>query len=213
MKLNALLLTVSLGLAATPGAWAYPDSTLYDNLGNTTLTEAMYETDTWGASQFTTDGHNYILNTVALLLYRTGDTTAQLDIYSNSGDVPGTSLGTLTPPESIPLNTAEKVTFTASGISLSANSTYWVVLHAPTGQLWWSYTDDSTGTGSGFSTINTSSVNAGTKWATPIDYYPNQMQVNATLAAVPEPSQWAMMGVTALGVTGYALRRRLVKTN
>lgn len=39
------------------------------------------------------------------------------------------------------------------------------------------------------------------------------MQVNADIAAVPEPSQWAMIGVTALGVTGYALRRRLAKTN
>lgn len=213
MKLNALLLAASLGLAATPGAWAYPNPALYDNLGNTTLTEAMYETDTWGASQFTTDGNSYILKTVDLLLYRTGDTTAQLDIYSNYGNVPGTALGTLASPVSIPLNTAEKVTFTASGISLSANSTYWVVLHAPTGQLWWSYTDDSTGTGPGFSTINTFSGNGGSSWATPIDYYPNQMQVNADIAAVPEPSQWAMIGVTALGVTGYALRRRLAKTN
>ena len=166
----------------------------------------------WAASRFTTDTHDYILNTVVLLMYRSGPSTAQLDIFSDSNDLPGTSIGTLASPESIPLATSE-VTFSASGISLSANSTYWVVLRAPTGQLWWSYTDDSTGTGSGFSTINTSSVNAGTKWATPIDYYPNQMQVNATLAAVPEPSQWAMMGVTALGVTGYALRRRLAKTN
>lgn len=79
MKLNALLLAASLGLAATPGAWAYPNPALYDNLGNTTLTEAMYETDTWGASQFTTDGNSYILKTVDLLLYRTGDTTAQLE--------------------------------------------------------------------------------------------------------------------------------------
>ena len=166
----------------------------------------------WAASRFTTDTHDYILNTVVLLMYRSGPSTAQLDIFSDSNDLPGTSIGTLASPESIPLATSE-VTFSASGISLSANSTYWVVLLAPTGQLWWSYTENASGYGLGFSPIYTASDYAGSSWDPVDSTYPNKLQINATLAAVPEPSQWAMMGVTALGVTGYALRRRLAKTN
>ena len=215
MKLNALLLTVSLGLAATPGAWALPP--LYDNLDNTPfISPAMYNTATWGASKFNTGANAYILNTVVLLLAQSGSCTAQLDIYSDSSGLPGTSVGTLTSPEIIPLDTPAPLTFTASGISLSANSSYWVVLRAPTGQegqLWWSYTENTFGIGPGFSPIYTASDNAGSNWDAVDSTYPNQLRINATLAAVPEPSQWAMMGVTALGVTGYALRRRLAKTN
>jgi hypothetical protein len=39
------------------------------------------------------------------------------------------------------------------------------------------------------------------------------MQVNVDLAPVPEPGQWAMMAVTALGIAGYAARRIRAKTN
>ena len=220
MKLNALLLTVSLGLAATPGAWAYPDSTLYNNLGNVQFSGMEAAGNTWQASKFTTDGNNYLLESVVLLMAQSGESTARLDIYSNYGDVPetsvpGTSLGTLTHSGSFSdWDTFTEATFTPTGIiSLSANSSYWVVLQGVTGSLWWSYTEDGTGIGPGFSKLYTISENAGNNWDLPADTMPNQMQVNATLAAVPEPSQWAMMGVTALGVTGYALRRRLAKTN
>ena len=173
-------------VAATPGTH------LYDNLGKTPFTEAMYESNTWAASQFTTDAHDYLLKTVVLLMYRSGPSTAQLDIYSDAGGGPGTSLGTLTSPEDIPLNTAAEVTFITAGISLPASSTYWVVLRAPTGQLWWSYTEDTNGTGVGFSTTNTYSEDAGASWSSPVDYWPNQLQINADLVPVPEPSALAL---------------------
>ena len=44
-------------------------------------------------------------------------------------------------------------------------------------------------------------------WTTPSLNDPLRMQVNVDVAAVPEPSQWAMMGVTALVAGGYGLRQ------
>jgi hypothetical protein len=202
----------SLGLAvlAVVSLVAPAHATLvYDNLGNDPFFEALYENDSWGASKFTTDGYDYILNTVVLRMYRSGVSTAQLDIYSDVAGLPGASLGTLNSPGTIPLGTPDDLTFTASGIFLLANSSYWAVLRAPTGQLWWSYTEDPSGVGPGFSPMYTLSEDAGATWGEVVSFYPNQLQINADFAAIPEPASTLALGGLLASALGLRTRRRV----
>jgi hypothetical protein len=205
MKTNTLLLTASLGLAATPGAWA--QGVLSDNLANASGGRSMVLDTSWAAAKFTTDGQAYNFRSVVLLMsgIQNVGSSAQVDIYSDSGaNKPGAAVGTLISPGSYTPGLTP-TTFTSPGVPLAASSSYWVVLKAPTGGLGWSYTTDPSGTGAGFALDWSQSLDAGSTWST-TSFPPYQMQVNAD--AVPEPSQWAIM---VLGLAGYAARRRQAK--
>ena len=208
MKINTFILTASLGLAATPGAWA--QVILSDNLANTSAGRSMNTGSGWSAAKFTTDAQPYKLTSAVLLMSGFASPVAQADVYSDSGaNKPGVSLGALVSPGSFSPGLEQK-TFTSSGIALAANSSYWVVLQATSGALGWSYTQNPSGTGAGFVTYESDTTDAGANWYTAI-FPPYQMRVNAS--AVPEPGQWAMMAVTALGLAGYAARRVRAKAN
>src|SRR6185369_1190291 len=79
-------------------------------------------------------------------------------------------------------STAAATIFTTSGISLSANSTYWIVLQAGSGKFDWSWTADTSGDGAGFQRTWGQSLDAGATWAT-YAIYPTQFQVTATAGA------------------------------
>src|SRR5205823_9530935 len=103
---------------------------------------------------------------------------ATLSVYTESVLTPGTLVGTLTSPTSFTSSTSE-TTFTASGIPLAANTTYWVVLQVNSGAFNWAWTTDNTGSGVGYTHTWGESDDAGTSWQT-YNVYPLQMRVTAS---------------------------------
>ena len=79
------------------------------------------------SQQFTTGSKasGYTLHSVLLSVRETVPT---VHIYSDSGGVPGTSLHTLTGPEAIPNLEFRTERFTASDVTLAADTNYWVVI-------------------------------------------------------------------------------------
>ena len=94
-------------------------------------------------------------------------------------------MGVLTSPTSYS-STLANTTFTASDINLAANSTYWVVLEAQSGEFDWSWIASNTGTGIGFQNTWGNSNDAGATWFI-YNIYPTQMRVSIASSSVPEP--------------------------
>jgi hypothetical protein len=150
---------------------------------------------TWLAASFATGDAAYQLDSVTLLLDNSVAGAAVVAIYSDGGQQPGSLVGTLNSPSSY-LGPLVETTFTASGITLSADSTYWAVLYAPSGQFDWAWASSDSGTGAGFTDTWASSTDAGNSWFTFVgpDSYPLQMIVTAS---VPEPSSLTLLGMGA----------------
>lgn len=197
-------------LAAVVLIWAVPAAAeagtiLSNNLSEPTGGTEAATGDTWLTASFGTDTSAYDLTSVTLLLQRTSiGGTAELDIYSDGGLEPGSLLGTLTSPGSISTSLGE-TTFTASGITLSSDSTYWLVLKATSGEFDWGWAGDNSGSGVGFQHTWGVSDDEGATWFT-YDSYPTQMLVSAT--AVPEPTSMVLLGLGALAILGYRLQPR-----
>ncbi len=191
---------LSVFLVVPRGARA--DFDLSDNLSQaSTGTEAAIGSN-WLTSSFGTDGSSYKLSSITLLLANSVAGKAELDLYSDGGLEPGSLVGVLASPTAYS-STLANTTFTASGITLGANSTYWVVLHATSGEFDWSWTDSDLGTGVGFQDSWGQSTDAGVSWFT-FDDSPVQMSVIAT-QAVPEPASLVLCG---LGAASLWLCRR-----
>ena len=203
--MSRFLLT-AVGLAALScGASAI---TISDNLGNAVASTEFVGGDTWIAAEFATDGTQYSLSSITLLLENETPGTARLDLYTDSASKPGTLLGTLISP-SIP-STLLPTVFGGNGVALPANSTYWAVLSAPSGGFGWGWTESSNGTGAGFLHTWGATDDAGASWFTS-DIEPLLMNVSATFVTtgpgptdgVPEPgSFWllAFFGLPALAL-------------
>lgn len=178
------------------------------NLSNTTAGTETATANRGLTASFGTDASDYNLESVTLLLANTGAGQAELSIYTDGNLEPGSLVGSLVSPTSYSSTLAETI-FTASGISLSANSTYWVVLRAASGELAWGWTTDNTGEGVGFQNTWGESDDAGLSWFT-YDIYPTQMRVSATAATaapVPEPATLALLA-TGVSMGAGFLRRR-----
>lgn len=92
------------------------------------------------------------LTSVTLLLEAGADADAAVYLYSDAGGLePSTLIATLGSPASLPTELGEAV-FTASGLTLEADASYWIVLEAVSGEIAWSWTSDNTGEGAGFTT-------------------------------------------------------------
>ncbi len=151
---------------------------LSSNISGTTGGVETSTGTTYNAASFTTGTSAYLLNDVSLLLASTSG-TATVDIYADDTGEPGTLVGALTSPTTY-ASTATATDFTStSGISLAANTTYWVVLIADTGSFDWSWTSDDTGTGTGFTDTWGQSTDGGANYFT-YNSSPTQMTVTAT---------------------------------
>ena len=196
------------GLAALPLGARAQATTLSDNLSNATYDIEAVTGSTWAASSFGTDASAYTLDSVTLLLEESSAGTATLDIYSDGGLQPGSLVGTLTASTAYSTTTLSDTTFTASGITLAADTTYWAVLQSSAGEFDWSYTADNTGGGAGFQDQWAESDDAGATWFD-YDTDPTQMQVVATAVAAPEPSPAVALplGAALLGAAIFVRRR------
>lgn len=180
---------------------------LSDNLSNTTAGTETATGLTWLTASFGTGASASNLDSITLLLANSVAGQAMLSIYTDGGLQPGSLVGSLLSPAGYS-TTLTEITFTASGLSLSTNSIYWVVLSAASGQFDWAYTTDNAGSGVGFQHTWGISDDAGLTWFT-YDIYPTRMRVTATTtaAAVPEPTTLALLA-TGLSVGAELSRRR-----
>jgi len=159
-------------------------------------------TEFW-AQSFTVGSSAEVLTTVDVSLFP-GSPSGQffVDLYSNNAGSPGTMLEALTGNNN-PSGGTE--TYTSSGSSLSANTTYWIVQGISSGggfQYWNEENNNSPEVGSSIGAKF--SFDSGASWSLQPGFS-MQMVVNGT-EAVPEPSTiWASLSA-AVGM--LVLRRR-----
>jgi hypothetical protein len=158
--LGKVLAVLALGVimctpVVTNASVVLSDILLAENVGDQAVTA-----DTWVAASFGTLSGPYYLDSVTLLMHQVSsgtDDAARVEIYTNDSSnplfpwgMPGSQVGALTSPTSYPTIVDDNVTFTG-GITLNANSTYWVVLKALGGEFAWAFTNElSGGSGPGF---------------------------------------------------------------
>ncbi len=194
---------------------------LSNNLTESTLSEDTISTSHFEAISFATDNNTYSFNS-AILLVAPGVLSSALapaeglvpfpaadipevDLYTDGGGSgPATLIQTLTPPGSF--SGLAPYTFTGSGIILSPNTTYWVVLKTTSGNFSWAVPTDSVGSGVGFT--DTWAFSSGSTWSV-VTGQPDQAEVIGDLVAAPEPSSlWLIVcGGVLLLAFGGRLRR------
>ena len=182
-------------------------ATLSDNLNATTDYTELINGSTFITAGFQTDHSSYTLTAVTALMQQDAPGTLSLGLYSNAapslandlGSQPGTLVGSLTSPGSYP-TALSQVTFGSNSLLLSPDTTYWLVMSAPTsGTYEWAYAGDNTGSGVGFYPSWGVSTDAGRSWYTS-DLQPMQMSITADpVSNTPEP------GVASLVFVGLAL--------
>ena len=128
----------------------------------------------WLAAAFDTGSAAVTLSSVTLPIAMTTAGSLSVSVYSDAGLQPGSLVGALTSPSSY-ATSLTAATFTGS-VSLSASTTYWVVVRATSGAFTWSWTDDNAGTGTGYTGEWASTADAGSTWFSS-DAYPLQMKV------------------------------------
>lgn len=224
MKSEILLLTASLAVAA--GATAQATVAL-SNLEVSVPAEIETGALDWIGKEFTTGSGaaGWGLETVSFQarpIANGSQAGFYLDLFSDSAGVPGSRLARLTGANPTG-NGLVEYTYTApANTKLSANKKYWLVTSGvdtyPADYFLGTRASGDTGytglpgwsCGAGL----TGSPDQGADWYS----FPNErnpmFQLNVGPAdPVPEPGQWALMGVTALGIAGYAARCRRAKAN
>jgi len=178
-------------------------------------------TTTWHGISFTTDNNAYTLDTVTLFMELGGGTAAasvaavgapaaadtpEVDLYSDNGGVPGTLIAALA-AIGTPNFSLQNIDFAGGGNALAANSTYWIVLRALSGEVSWGFAADNLGSGIGFTDVWAETADSGATWAAHANDQPDQAEVTADLVGVPEPSTLLMTGVGFLALAGVVRRR------
>lgn len=168
-------------LSTLPAVAAAVD--LSNNLGPATGGTESASGSRYLAASFKTDASPYSLGSVTLLLGNPSAGQATVDIYSSSGLEPSTLVATLISPGAYTTSLSQ-TTFTTPGVALSANTTYWVVLHAVSGQFDWGWAGDAGGSGVAFTHVWGVSEDAAAFWWS-FDSYPLQMKVATAVACYP----------------------------
>jgi hypothetical protein len=179
------------------GQTAMQADILSNNLSSPTADTEVLSGSTWIGGGFRTDANSYQLSSATLLISNSIPGVATLDVYSGIAQ-PSSFVGVLDSPSNYSSSLAE-TTF-AGNVTLASNSTYWLVLKAASGQFEWGWTEDSIGSGVGFTHTWGASDDAGSSWFT-TDIEPMQFSVTASPStAVPEPAPTALlaMGVSLL---------------
>lgn len=203
-------------------AFCLQATTLSDNLNDSTYFTELIVGSTWLTAGFRTDSSHYVLSSVTVLIQQDAPGNLVAALYSNTamqpsndlGFQPDTQLGTLIMTETVP-SSLGPVTFGGNDLRLLPNTTYWLVLSAPTsGAYEWAYEASNSGSGIGFYPSWGISDDAGRSWFTS-DEQPMQMRVVGTpVSAIPEPAtNWLVLlgGVGMMGAAHQLLSRRARK--
>lgn len=179
--------------------------TLYDNLAQPQLGNDQVTATQWNANKIVTDNLIYTLQQVTLRLSSDNTSAAfQVLLYNDSANNPGSQVAVLGSTSSIP-STATDITFNPSGVILSANTTYWIVMNTSGAGIYRTYFPSTlSGSGAAFNSAFSRSNNGGSSWAlgasTDPPYY---LQLNGD---VPEPSS-VVLACLGLGLLAAARRR------
>jgi hypothetical protein len=192
------LLTL-LTLAASP----VHAVTMASNLGETTDALPGVTPTSWRATSFTTDSMAHTLNSVTLALRASSIDNSFLAprIMADAAGVPaGAALEVFSFQEVWGPN---NYTWASTGLPLTANTTYWMVLSGDSFSPMWDSTNSSNETGSwSIGDSMRTSIDSGGTWPTG-EISTGKMSIDAT--AVPEPSSAALL---SLGGLALMLRRR-----
>ena len=205
-RLPAALLTIFLILSVP--SLTHADVILSSNLSSVTAGVETASGTNYLAASFATDSSTYSLSSVTLLLAASSSADlAEVDLYSDDGYEPASLLATIS-ASSPSSTTLAPQQFTASGLTLAANSTYWIVLKAvDTSSINWGWTSDDTGAGTGFEGQWSEYLNLGngtSYWASSSDY-PLRMEVAALAetSSIPEPKTFWLLFVVVSGFFAY----------
>ncbi len=169
---------------------------LSDNMAKTSAGTEAATSATYLAASFGTGSAASTLSSVSLLLRNSTAGAATAALYSDGGLKPGSLIATLTSPATYS-STLSETTFTSSA-PLSANTTYWIVLRADSGQFDWSWSANSNGDGTGYQYSWGVSSDSGANWHT-YAIYPLQMRVTTS-----SDSCSYVLGSTSATVAGTA---------
>jgi hypothetical protein len=198
---KTMLLAIVIATELFAPSFVQAQGTLYvSNLGQTPTGSAAIASDAWIAQRIITGNNSsgYILNAIQLLMGAASGNPSgfNVSIYSSLSDEPNNSLGNLVGSDP---SAGGIFTYTASGLTLSPSTVYFIVQTAATpmaqGAYDWSVADSFT-QGSDVWTIDDFYFSSpdGTSWTEYVRENVFQMAIYAT--PVPEPST---LGLTALG--------------
>ena len=186
--------------------------TLSNNLNAPTAYTELISGTQWVSASFGTGGSAYTLAEITLLMQSDGGGTAGLALYSDSNGTPGVQLGSLQTPTAFS-SVLTPTSFGGNSLTLTADTTYWAVLRPISGTTEWAYTDDNTGSGSGFQNTWAISYDGGSGWYTS-DSQPMQMRVDGNPSgATPEPGSAFLLLLGAVLTGAAALRRKFSESS
>jgi hypothetical protein len=178
-------------------------TTLSDNLSAVSEDTVTASSDHWVAASFKTDADVDASATImATLKASLLDGTQTLALYSSddTGLIPALWLANFSATSA----TIDSSSFSLSGVTLSSQTSYWLILSNASGSSTWMWTADSSGTGSGFTGLWADSDTAGSEWFTNSERYPLQLSVSTTVttSAVPEPASNVLMLISLCALSG-----------
>ena len=149
--------------------------TLSNNLENVTSGAELATPTRRLTASFGAGPAAFSLGSDTLLLPNPFCARAPLDLHADGNFEPGARIATLDSPASYSTTPAATV-FNASGVTLSANTTYWIVLRPLSGAFEWAWTADNSGAGVGFQHVWGVSDDGGAAWWS-FDNYATQFSV------------------------------------
>lgn len=204
MSHASIPLACMAGLAAVLAAAAPAHAgTLSDNTASASAGTLAVDAANLLAASFGSGSTSGAVSLTATLLGSTTSGSATLSLYGSdaSGLVPDAALAGFTAVSA----SDGSLVFTLSGVTLQADTGYWLVLSNAGGTSDWSWTEENSGSGAGYTGVWANSDDAGATWFSNSALYPQQFSVVAT--AVPEPSTTVLL-LSAVPLLAAARLRR-----
>ncbi|HET6315629.1 MAG TPA: PEP-CTERM sorting domain-containing protein [Chloroflexota bacterium] len=218
LLMNCILKRFTAAAAMALAATGTQAEVLVSNLAQPERAFTELTSQFWTAQSFVTDGNSHSLLSIDAMLgasaRRGGDTEFVAELHASGPAIIGSLLTTFSfggAPSGAP---AAIALLPDSGVTLAADTTYWLVMGERHGSLdteylGWSYAEGNVTTGPGSLGAFGFSTDGGLSWSASTFDTPNPFRLAVSVgpvAAVPEPSS---MVLTALGLVALLAMRRL----